>query len=60
MISSSTVTGGRMTSPNADHWLGHALGSASRRANPKACPNQWSAFGEVIRPLVTVDNDIIS
>ena len=39
---------------------GAAVRSASRRADPKACPSQWSAFEEVIRPLVTVDDDIMS
>ena len=37
-----------------------AVRSASRKADPKACPGQWSAFGEVMRPSVTVDNDIMS
>ena len=39
---------------------GAAARSASRRAEPEACPGQWSASGEVMRPPVTVGDDITS
>ena len=34
--------------------------SGAVTADPEACPSQWSAFGEVIRPPVTVDDDVMN